>query len=72
MKVTALLADDLISEVQKLSQGKNITDSVKIALNDWVKIQHLKKLNAKVKNNPISFAYSANQIRSINRNNDPS
>lgn len=67
MKVTALLPDELVREVKKLSHGENITESLKIALNDWIKIRRLRELNSKVKENPIFFEYSADQIRSINR-----
>ena len=67
MKVTAILPDDLIDEVKFLSHGKNITDSLKIALNECVKIQSLKKLNNEVVSNPLIFEYTAEEIRSINR-----
>ena len=46
MKVTAILPDKLILDVKKLSHGKNITESLKIALIEWVKIQNLKKISA--------------------------
>ncbi|WP_109020982.1 DUF2191 domain-containing protein [Leptospira kobayashii] len=36
-KVTAILPDDLIAEVQKYSGGKNITDSLQRALSEWLK-----------------------------------
>ena len=67
MKVTAILPDKLISEVQQLSHGKNITESLKIALDEWIKIQNLKKLNKLIKNNPLKFDYSAEELRNINR-----
>jgi hypothetical protein len=67
MKVTAILPDKLISEVQQLSHGKNITESLKIALDEWIKIQNLKKLNKLIKNHPLKFDYSAEELRNINR-----
>ena len=67
MKVTAILPDDLIKNLKQLSHGKNITDSLKIALNDWVKIQTLKKLNREISSTPLEFEYTADEIRSINR-----
>ncbi len=67
MKVTAILPDKLISEVKQLSHGKNITESIKIALDEWIKIQNLKKLNKQIKNNPLEFNYTANELRNINR-----
>ena len=35
MKVTALIDDELIQEVMKLSGAKNITEALKIALKDY-------------------------------------
>jgi hypothetical protein len=43
MKVTALIPDELVEEVKHLTQGKNITDSLTIALNEWVESQKTKK-----------------------------
>ncbi|HEY4656755.1 MAG TPA: type II toxin-antitoxin system VapB family antitoxin, partial [Cyclobacteriaceae bacterium] len=43
MKVTALLPEDLIQEVRKASGGKNITESIRIALEDYIARQRLKK-----------------------------
>lgn len=43
MKVTALIPDELVEEVKHLTQGKNITDSLIIALNEWVESQKTKK-----------------------------
>ena len=42
MKVTALIPDDLITDVKQLTQGKNITDSLIKALSEWVSIQKIK------------------------------
>jgi hypothetical protein len=67
MKVTAILPDKLMSEIQQLSHGKNITESLKIALDEWIKIQNLKKLNKKIKNQPLKFDHSAEELRNINR-----
>jgi len=43
VKVTALIPDELVEEVKHLTQGKNITDSLIIALNEWVESQKTKK-----------------------------
>lgn len=67
MKVTAILPDNLISEIKKLSHGKNITESLKIALNEWVYTQHLKHLNSEIKRKPLTFKYSSEDIRKLNR-----
>lgn len=39
MKVTALISDELIEEVKRLTEGKNITESITIALREWVETQ---------------------------------
>ncbi|MBN1790262.1 MAG: hypothetical protein JW830_07185 [Bacteroidales bacterium] len=69
MKVTALLPDDLIRDVQKYSEGKNITDSLIKALNDWLYIKRLEKLNQELQNEPLQFkeGFSAEYIRKINK-----
>ena len=67
MKVTAIIPDNLITKVKKYSHGKNITDSLKIALQEWVDIQILKELNNEVVNNPLQFTNTAEYIRNTNR-----
>jgi hypothetical protein len=69
MKVTALLPEEMINEVRKFSGGKNITESLQIALNDYLHRQKLKKAMKKLKQNPLEFTkdFSAENIRRINR-----
>ncbi|TGK81250.1 hypothetical protein EHQ31_13340 [Leptospira montravelensis] len=69
MKVTAILPDDLITEVQKYTEGKNITDSLQKALSEWVKLAKVKKLNEKLRKKPLEFAinFSAEKVRKTNR-----
>ncbi len=55
MKVTALLPDDIIQEVKKLTGGKNITESILIALQDYIARQRIRRLNQKVKGEPLQF-----------------
>ncbi|TGN06841.1 DUF2191 domain-containing protein [Leptospira ilyithenensis] len=70
MKVTAILPDDLIAEVQKYSGGKNITDSLQRALSEWLKQAKIRKLNTKLHKSPLVFqdGFSAENIRNLNRN----
>ncbi|MFN7609943.1 MAG: DUF2191 domain-containing protein [bacterium] len=70
MKVTAILPDDLIADVQKYSGGKNITDSLHKALIEWVKTNKIKKLNSQLEFNPLSFkkGFNSDSVRKINRN----
>ncbi len=44
MKVTALINDDLVNNVVKLSNGKNITESLLIALEDYVYRKKIEQL----------------------------
>ena len=69
MKVTAILPDKLISEVRQRSRGKNITESLLIALTEWVQLQRVHRLNLEVREKPLEFksGYSAGTTRSVNR-----
>jgi len=69
MKVTALIPDDLISEVRELSGGKNLTESLVRALKEWTSLQRLRALKLKARNKPMEFidGFSAHRIREINR-----
>ncbi|HTH57693.1 MAG TPA: hypothetical protein VL728_16720 [Cyclobacteriaceae bacterium] len=69
MKVTALLSEDLINEVKKFSGGKNITESLQIALNDYIQRQRLRKAMKRLKNSPLEFTkdFTAENVRRINR-----
>ena len=74
MKVTAILPDSLIHEVKELSGGKNITDSLRIALGDWINIQKIRKLNLTIEKSPLKFMGKdiAKKIRKLNRRRDHS
>ena len=67
MKVTAILPDNLIKEVKDLANGKNITESLKIALGEWISLQKIKKLNRRIKQNPIKTDFDPIKIRELNR-----
>ena len=69
MKITVILPDDLIDEVKHYSKGKNITESLTIALKDWIALQKIKELNQTIKKYPMKFRkdFSADKVRSINR-----
>jgi hypothetical protein len=55
MKVTAIIPDDIINDVKKYTGGKNITDSLIRALNDWLYRQRINHLNNDLKQNPVQF-----------------
>lgn len=69
MKVTALIPDQLIDDVKRLSGGGNITESLLIALNDWTSQQKLKALRERVARKPLRFqkGFTAERARRINR-----
>ena len=69
MKITALVPEELIQDVKKYSGGKNITESIIIALNDYINRQRIKKSVQKIKKNPIEFVveFSEEQVRKKNR-----
>lgn len=68
MKVTAIIPDEIISDVQKYTDGKNITDSLIKALNDWLYNKRIESLNKKLSKNPVQFkeGFSAESIRKRN------
>jgi hypothetical protein len=67
MKVTALIPDEIITDVQEYTNGKNITDSIIKALSDWLYIKRIQKLNYEIKKEPLQFAngFSAEKIRKL-------
>ena len=65
MKVTAIIPDDIIQDVKKYTGGKNITDSLIKALNDWLYRQRINHLNNDLKQNPVQFRddFTAEELR---------
>jgi len=70
MKVTALIPDELIEDVKRLSGGKNITESLIIALKHYVRSLKLDNLMEEVHKNPLEFqeGFTAYKVRKLNRN----
>jgi len=68
MKVTAIIKDDLILEVRKYAKGKNLTDSLTIALKEWIALKRIKELNKIVSDSPVEFQkdFRALDIRNLN------
>lgn len=68
MKVTAILPDEMLADVKAFTGGKNITESLIKALNDWLYLKRIEKLNEQLSQNPVTFAdgYSAEKVRNLN------
>ena len=66
MKVTAIIADDLVYAVKAYTRSSTITEAITIALKDWLDIYTIKELNKKISQNPLSIE-NGQQIRKTNR-----
>ena len=66
MKVTAILADDLVKSVKAYTRSSTVTEAITIALKDWVDIYNIKELNKQIKQTPI-FIDNGKEIRETNR-----
>lgn len=67
MKVTALISDELIKEVMTISGGKNITESITIALNEYTRQKNIDGLINEVVREPLEIYPTADVIRTLNR-----
>ncbi|MCB1148403.1 MAG: DUF2191 domain-containing protein [Leptospiraceae bacterium] len=69
MKVTALLDDKLIREVQSFSKGKTITESLQIALSEWLKQKKIEKTILEIEREPLEFqpGFTAEKARELSR-----
>ncbi|MFT7035599.1 MAG: hypothetical protein ACJA2S_004123 [Cyclobacteriaceae bacterium] len=69
MKVTALINDELIEQVRKMSGGKNITESIVIALQYYLDNQKIYNVIEEIDKEPLQFNddFTAYNIRKINR-----
>jgi hypothetical protein len=67
MKVTALIPDELIVEVRQLSKGKNITESLIIALKEWSAMKKIKVLNEELGKKPLQFDVTSSTLSRLSR-----
>jgi hypothetical protein len=67
MKVTAIIPDELVRETQILSNAKNITEAMIIALKNYIALQKMKAMGEAINKNPLKFKHTAQEIREINR-----
>lgn len=67
MKVTAIIPDELVKEAKSLSNAKNITEAMIIALNSYVSLEKLKAMGKAINKKPLQLNYTAQEIRKLNR-----
>jgi hypothetical protein len=66
MKVTAIIADDLVNDVKAYTQSSTVTEALTIALKDWLDLYNIKELNKKIARRPV-FIKNSQKIREANR-----
>jgi len=67
MKVTALIPDDLVRDIKKMTKADTITEAFIIALEEWRKLKRVKALNKAVRKKPLKFTESARRLRAASR-----
>jgi hypothetical protein len=69
MKVTAIIPDALVNDIQRLARRKNLTESIVFALREWADLQRVRALNQKVEERPFLFreGFTAAAVREANR-----
>ena len=74
MKVTAIIPDDVIQDVKEFAGGKNTTESLLTALQDWLYQKRLEKLTNQLSKEPLNFqdGYSPETIRDLSNRSDRS
>lgn len=72
MKVTAIIPDALVNDVQRLARGKNLTESIVHALTEWAELQRIRELNRKIEERPLRFreGFSAAAVRGLDRSRE--
>jgi hypothetical protein len=67
MKVTAIIPDDLVRDTQALSGARNITEAMITALKTYISIEKMKAMGEIIREAPLQFKNTAEEIREINR-----
>jgi hypothetical protein len=72
IKVTAIIPDALVSDVQRLARRKNLTESIVFALREWADLQRIRELNVKVEERPLRFreGFSAATTREASKSGE--
>lgn len=69
MKVTALIPDNIIDDLKHFAKGKNLTESITVALGEWISLKKIMQLNSEISSAPFEFSggFSAKKVREKNR-----
>jgi hypothetical protein len=69
MKVTALIPDELVNDIKHFAGGKNLTESLITALEEWLSLKKIHALNDEISKKPLQFSkdFSAAKVRDVNR-----
>lgn len=67
MKVTAIIEDKIIEDALKYSKASTITEALKVALKEYINLQKVKVLGKSIRETPMEFNHTADQIRDTNR-----
>jgi hypothetical protein len=69
MKVTAIIPDDIINDIKRLSKGETTTGAIIVALSEWIKAKELQGLHEQISEHPLEFGlgFSAKKVRGHNR-----
>ena len=69
MKVTALIPDELVNDIKHFAGGKNLTESLITALEEWLSLKKVHALNDEISKKPLQFSknFSAAKVREVNR-----
>ena len=69
MKLTALVADELLEEVRERAGCRTLTDCVVLALEEWVASKRMLAVTADLRAKPLAFApgFSATAVRKQTR-----
>lgn len=63
MKVTAIIPDELVKDVKRITRGTNITESIIIALQSFTAKQKLLEVMEKVRKEPLVFKKGSRPLR---------
>ncbi len=69
MKVTALIPNKIVNEVRQYAGGSTLTESLIVALKEWLALKKIIALNRSIEKLPLQFneETSAYKIRLHNR-----